>query len=671
MQKELQVGGKSPLALVYRRDIDGLRAIAILLVVLYHFGLGVPGGYVGVDVFFVISGFLITGIIEREFQQSTFSYADFYERRARRIVPALVVVLFACVFAATVLLLPSDLTKFGQSVLATVAFVSNFYFWMKGSYFGGAAELSPLLHTWSLAVEEQFYLLLPPCYLLLRRYTRISASAAFGAIILVSFLASALLVETRAQEVFYWSPFRAWELALGGWLAVARVPAIDVRWRRDVAVLSGLGLIVAAGFLLDSDSTFPGPWALLPCAGAALIIWAGSGGSSVANVLIGNRPMVFVGLISYSLYLWHWPLAAFYRHLSLDRDFTWVEGLLLMTLSFIAAILSWHFVEKPFRRRDAFPARRIWKWTFVGILLSTTAGAGMLADRGLSSRFSDRVVRLDEERSRLVYRDDCFNRTGRVSVESACRVGAAEGRPEIAIWGDSYGYAMLPAFDIALENMGVSGVFFSRSACPPLPFGEISFKGRINWRCHEFNDDVFRLLVQEEGIKFLVLAAAWDFHANPQTDHVVKAEGFAEGGESLAYLLNRVVREAGTSVGRTVGIIEQVPSYPWSVPYRMALAEVEGQPRPVFTAADNAARAAEANRAFDAIRSDTLPGVSFLKMQDVFCGNGMCRYADGDGLPYYFDNGHLNVRGAIHVAPQVESFFRTLMKKDSDLGDKK
>ncbi|MDO9472042.1 MAG: acyltransferase [Caulobacter sp.] len=330
----------------YRPEVDGLRAIAVVPVVLFHSGLGLmPGGFIGVDIFFVISGFLITSIISSELERDQFSLVSFYERRARRILPALVLVCLVCVPFAWAWLLPRELKDFGQSLAAVATFSSNILFWREEGYFSAAAELKPLLHTWSLAVEEQFYILFPPALWLAYRLARRHVVVLLVLAAIVSLALSEWGWRTAPSANFFLLPSRAWELLIG---AIAAL----VHWapsRRIANGLSLLGLVLVAGSLATFSEAVPMPSALglFPIVGTALILLFGRTGTWVA-ALLSLKPFVWIGLISYSAYLWHQPLFAFARIRSISEPAPALM-LALCALSLLLAWLSWRFVEAPWR----------------------------------------------------------------------------------------------------------------------------------------------------------------------------------------------------------------------------------------------------------------------------------------------------------------------------------
>ena len=342
----------------YRADIDGLRAVAIVPVVLFHAGVtAFAGGFVGVDVFFVISGFLITGLIRHEIDKGTFSLAGFYERRVRRLFPALFAMLLAVTLCAAWLLLPADLVDYAKSVLATSLFASNFLFWQEAGYFGRAAEDIPLLHTWSLAVEEQFYILFPLFLAYIAARARKRYVAATALVTAVSFIASVAAVKLAPDAAFYLAPFRAWELGVGALLALGALPTLHRHQVRSIVAVLGLTALLCSMTLFSKATPFPGAAALLPCLGTAAIIWAGTGGHNVVGDALSARPFVLIGLISYSLYLWHWPLLSLGRYYAV-RDLNALETGALLTLATLASIASWRYVERPFRGKSGLFDRR-------------------------------------------------------------------------------------------------------------------------------------------------------------------------------------------------------------------------------------------------------------------------------------------------------------------------
>jgi len=336
--------------MTYRPEIDGLRAVAVVPVILFHAGVGaLAGGFVGVDVFFVISGYLITSIILRERAEGRFSMLRFWERRARRILPALYVVMLACIPVAWALMLPDQYRDFARSLVAVGLFGSNILFWRESGYFAAAAEEKPLLHTWSLSVEEQFYLVFPLLMAVLWRFGQRGVAGVLAVFALISLGLSHYAADTMPSANFFLLPTRAWELLVGAlcafWLTARS------RAGHDGLVALGLGAIMLSVLWFDGTTPFPSLWALVPVLGtAAVILFARPGGWT--GRLLSWRAMVGIGLVSYSAYLWHQPLMAFARIAHLSAPPLWLM-LALGALSFPLAYVTWRFVEQPFRRPGA------------------------------------------------------------------------------------------------------------------------------------------------------------------------------------------------------------------------------------------------------------------------------------------------------------------------------
>ena len=338
---------------MHRNDIDGLRTVAVLPVVASHFVI-LPylfgGGFVGVDVFFVISGYLITGTLFSEVNNGTYSIVDFYNRRIRRIFPALFVVYGFCIAVAFLLSFPSEAKTIGKSILSSIFFVSNVRFYGQSGYFDRSSETNPLLHTWSLSVEEQFYVIFPLIIYLMRNFSHRARIAWLGVATLVSLLYSIWMVSTDTAAAFYLVPSRAWELLLGSLLAINAVPVLAQRWQAELTGAIGIGLIAMSVYFVSSTTLFPGLAALAPCVGTAAVIHSGAATRTMVGRVLAFLPIRFCGLISYSIYLWHWPLIVFYRLFYNYQPSRFEKGALLVVCA-LAATISWRFIEKPFRQK--------------------------------------------------------------------------------------------------------------------------------------------------------------------------------------------------------------------------------------------------------------------------------------------------------------------------------
>ncbi len=377
----------------YRREIDGLRALAVLPVIFFHAGFEVfSGGFVGVDVFFVISGYLITSIILAELQEDKFSIVNFYERRARRILPALFIVMLACIPFAWLWLLPGDMKEFSKSLVAVCLFVSNIFFWRESGYFDTAAELKPLLHTWSLAVEEQYYVLFPLFLMLFwklgKRWILLTLSIVFVA----SFATAQWAIYVKPATAFYLLPARGWELLVGAfaafYLSSARRKDLS-KGLSEIGGWLGIALILFPIFTYSKATPFPGLYALVPTLGTFLFILFATSQTTVGK-FVGNSTFVGIGLISYSAYLWHQPLFAFYRHKILvpSNDFS---QFVIPILTFILAYFSWKYVETPFRKNSILSKKQIFSFVIYFGLFFISIGYIGNKQNGFESRF-DRTL---------------------------------------------------------------------------------------------------------------------------------------------------------------------------------------------------------------------------------------------------------------------------------------
>jgi peptidoglycan/LPS O-acetylase OafA/YrhL len=394
----------------YRSEIDGLRSVAVIPVILFHAGfLTFSGGYIGVDVFFVISGYLITTVILSEMEQGTFSIANFYERRARRILPALFLIMLVSLPFAWLWLMPEDIVDFSLSLAAVSSFSSNILFWYKSDYFDIANELKPLLHTWSLAVEEQFYIFFPIFLMLMRRYRKTWIFASIMLIAGISLATAQWGAYTHRVATFYLLPTRVWELAIGAGIAfyfLYRKQTIQTllshKFLAEALGLLGLLMIGYSIFAFDEKTPFPSLYALIPTCGAGLIILFSSSQTLVGR-LLSAKLLVGIGLISYSAYLWHQPLLAFVRYQGFAQSGSWLlPGLVILT--FPLAYLSWRFVEKPFRNKSSFNQKAIFRFALTGSLMFIgIGGIGHFSD-GFKQRsvYAQLLIRNYEPDNRLL-----------------------------------------------------------------------------------------------------------------------------------------------------------------------------------------------------------------------------------------------------------------------------
>jgi peptidoglycan/LPS O-acetylase OafA/YrhL len=457
----------------YRREIDGLRAVAVLSVIAYHAGFSyVSGGFVGVDIFFVISGYLITTLILTEQSQGRFSLLKFYDRRARRILPALFVMLLTCLPFAWAWMLPKALDDFSQTLAGVATFSSNFVLWHNSGYFNAENELKPLLHTWSLAVEEQYYWLFP---IFVLAASRLGKRTIAGILILVA-ISSLGLAEWGSTHyptsTFFLLPSRAWELLVGALLAHALIRGPEQsaraplpRWALELIGAAGLAALLISVVLFDKYTPFPSLYALLPTLGTACVIGAASA-RTLAGRLLGSKPFVGIGLVSYSAYLWHQPLFAFARIHQMSELSPAANGALCV-LSLLLAVVSWKCIETPFRARHFMTSRNAAVLWITGSLAFLGVGLYGHSRNGFQDRLTateQAVYAFNHYRQTQPYREGtCFLRQEQSYDDFKARCEGS-ATPDILIWGDSHAAAFSSGLRIARPALAQ----FTASACPPL-----------------------------------------------------------------------------------------------------------------------------------------------------------------------------------------------------------
>lgn len=657
----------------YRPDIDGLRAVAILPVLLFHAGLGVfSGGYVGVDVFFVISGFLITRIIYSEVQAGSFSILKFYERRARRILPALFAVCLFSVAMAWWLFVPLDFKDFARSLAAAMLFVSNFLFMEESGYFAQPSEIKPLLHTWSLAVEEQYYIVFPLFLVIAAKIFRSYLSLSVVVITLLSFAFCVWATGYRPVYAFFLSPSRAWELLIGSMLALGLVPAIKDKTLLNALSVVGLGLILLAIFTFSANTPFPGWQAAVPCVGAALLIYANGQTETIGGRILSFKPFVWIGLISYSLYLWHWPLIVFAKyHVGGELEAPALWG--LIALSFAAAAASWKWVEQPFRRKTgSFANIRVFAPAcFAAGLVLTGAGVSGHITDGFPMRWSPEVLRFASARQDINPRSrGCHHRKPKeLAAAPPCRFGPEEGAPKFMVWGDSHADAFMPAFTALAQHYKVPGWFASYGGCPPL-LSAFRVDRTRRHQCRQFNDTVAKLIA-ENDIKTVFLIARWTLYSDGLSNDDPRAtKRIFIGTDTHNERSRQSSRQAFTEAlkttlgelqkaGARVFLVEQVPEYTALVPTMLARAVAAGHdPAAIkLPLVDHLTRQSYVVSQFDELAKP--PDVVRLDPAQPLCSQSGCKVVDGD-VTLYNDEQHLTASGAKWIAPLFQPAFEEM-----------
>lgn len=624
----------------YRHDIDGLRALAIIPVVLFHSGFKtLSGGYIGVDVFFVISGFLITSILYRDITEKRFSLLDFYERRARRIFPVLFVMLFTTLIAGFILFRPDELLKLGRLSACSALFVSNVCLYLTAGYFTEGAAKLPLLHTWSLAIEEQYYIVFPVILMVLLRWRRTLLLPAIATLLALSFITSVIGLQVSPSATYYLLPTRMWEMLVGSLLALLPAFVLSPTLRKSMALL-GLGLIIAPIFLFTEQTAFPAWNALYPCIGAALIILSGTTQTTSVHQFIGAKPLVFIGKISYSLYIWHWPLLVFANYIFI-RDLTLLESLALQLVIWTTAILSWHYIEKPFRiSGKGLSQKTILVGSVATIAVTLFMAAAIVEGKGWPQRLDPRSVQMSK-----VAKDrnnDLLHCAGikpdSDMKEQPCLVGEANASPQWLLWGDSHAWAFHQAFSDWLANNNQSGLAIYQPGCPPLLEVE---RRRYFTSCSDFHENLIGF-VKARNIKNIMIVSVWTNYLTASlADH--KEPDLSDNPSDIVKRSLARTLQALKSEGIQIAIMEPMPQARFDLP--STLSRAYDWNRTVQAAYTRDEYINRNKVVLDALNeNNTLIDVR-LSPADQLCSTGLCAVTL-DGMPLYSDINHVSRTGA-------------------------
>jgi peptidoglycan/LPS O-acetylase OafA/YrhL len=623
----------------YRREIDGLRALAVMPVILFHAGFqAFSGGFVGVDVFFVISGYLITSIIISEKQNGTFTLVGFYERRARRILPALFVVMFACLPFSLLWLLPVDLTDFSQSLIAVPLFSSNILFYLESGYFESAAELKPLLHTWSLAVEEQYYLLFPILLLLIWRLSkrRIVGIGILVVIALISLAAAQWGSRDEPIGNFFLLPTRGWELLIGALVACFLFAKDHSKIATTVTCqafsLLGMFMIIYAVFAFDKRIPFPSLYTLIPTIGTGLLILFANEQTMVGKVL-GVKVLVGIGLISYSAYLWHYPLFAFARHRSIEKP-SEVLLIALAASALLLAYLTWRWIETPFRNKQRIGRNKVVVIGFLCSCVLVGIGLGGYIKSGFVDWLSPKEMQmflLPAKNARMLYREGiCYLKPAQTAFAEDC-----QGRNEVGgtlIWGDSHAAAL----SIGLRKSLSDVVQYTASGCPPI-------KDRVileRPHCKQINDFVMREIERRQP-RAIFLHANWILY---------------EDNQFIARLAETVRYVVSTVPSAQVIIVGGVPQWQPSLPKVMLLKGISASPE-TYLETPIWQELAAMDKELQLVANTH--GGKFVSAIDSLCVSKKCQVvtkSTGGGLTLTaWDYGHLTEAGSVLLANRLLS----------------
>ena len=642
----------------YRAEIDGLRALAVLPVILFHAGFEwFSGGYVGVDVFFVISGYLITSIIISEMDEKKFSIINFYERRARRILPALFFVMAISLPFAWLWLSPSDLKDFGQSLIAVSTFSSNILFWSESGYFDTAAELKPLLHTWSLAVEEQYYILFP-IFLMLTwplgiKWILILLSIVF----FISLGVAQWGAYNSPSAAFFLLPTRGWELLIGVFAAIYLKNNTHFKSNSLNQVLSllGFGMIVYSIIAFDKTTPFPSLYALIPTVGTGLLILC-SVPKTLIHKLLSLKFISGIGLISYSAYLWHQPLLAFARHRFLGE----ISELILITLCLISMALawfSWKFIEAPFRNKKIFTRKKVFLFSMVCVVIFTSLGLLLHFKNGYVDRvkFTEELVN-SFERPAL---ENCFDTPFNHSAEQwGCTLGRGDGEINFILFGDSHSLSLKTLIDEKAKEKGIKVFYTGSSGC--LPFISIHPQRNDQYRnnCNLLNKRVFEL-AKNSDLDGIILSARWSYYTYGDYNFrgAQLVSDMPEGPFNLKHSIDTFSNALGVttdnfnSIGVPIHLITQPPHQKYS-------------PQSVYFSIFKGFGSIES---FSVKRTDfdklnEIPINAFYKHEsniniynitDLFCDEFLCLIGEKE-KSFYYDNNHLSSDGAIKLEKIIE-----------------
>lgn len=613
----------------YRPDIDGLRAIAVLVVIAFHIGIyRLHGGFIGVDVFFVISGFLICSLIYGDLEGGRFSLARFYERRIRRILPALLVVLATTTIAAAFVLLPARLEDYARSLAAAALSFSNVHFWQTAGYFDAPAEVRPLLHTWSLAVEEQFYLVFPLLMALLHRFGRRVVIATLATLGAVSLAVSVFGVYWGDRSAAFYLPFgRAWELMLGALIALDAAPRLRGLWAHGASI-AGLALIAGSALWMSSTSPFPGLGALPACLGAALVIAAGRGGEGVVARVLAWRPVVFIGLISYSLYLWHWPIIVLVKEATLEPRLSHLQQAEVLAACVALSLFSWALVERPMRRAPA-PRGLVFGAAGAGTLAVVAAAFTVMAGRGWPERLPGHAA---QTASYVGYTDPANFRTGVCFIDSrhdtaifraSVCLRQAPNEQTVVLMGDSHAAHLWRA--LANEMPHANVLQATASGCRPTV-------AQADWaaaRCVRVMNYMFEHYLPTHNVDLLLLSAAW-----------------TRGDEErLAETLTWAQRHGINAV-----VLGPSTAYDVPLPALLAREELTGDHSLAERHQDDSVILAD--RAL-AQAAAPFPG-RYVSTYQIICPQGRCRRYVADHVPLQYDGDHFTPEGARFIVRQLE-----------------
>ena len=632
----------------YRAEIDGLRALAVVPVILFHAGFELfSGGFVGVDVFFVISGYLITTILIEDIENKRFSIVNFYERRARRILPALFFVMLVCIPFAWMWMLPSQMKDFSQSLVAVSLFASNILFWRESGYFAAAAEEKPLLHTWSLAVEEQYYVLFPIFLILAWRFGKNRVFWMIVVMAAISLLLSEWGWRNKATANFYLAPTRAWELFAGS-IAAFVIQKQGVK-KNDALAFFGLVAIIFSIFFYDKATPFPSVYALVPVLGVVLIVLHADKETYVAK-LLSTKGFVGVGLISYSAYLWHQPLFAFARIRSLEHP-SLVLMSILSCLALLLAYLTWKYIETPFRfsKKTSFHRKAVFSYSTIGVVSFMSLGLfGHFAD-GIESRLPQSVVAIKKAGQQVF--PECLS-----TKFNNCLLGENNNLEKFVLVGDSHAGRYAYIFEkIALEKKESVRVISGGWCAPLINWNVRKNELAPNPNCFPSMEDELRKLA-ESNVDTVVLAAEWGNytqgyrHGSQTINFVYSGDNTSDDNSLSQSFTNALIDTVSYLVenNKRVIIVTPLPEYDFSVPLALAKAKLFELDATLLKLPISEYQRRNLEF-YTSLKSDLFASLVVLNIEHFFCKETNCLPFDENYMPLYSDGNHLSETGLVKV----------------------
>ncbi|KII33679.1 peptidoglycan O-acetyltransferase [Pseudomonas fluorescens] len=616
----------------YRSDIDGLRALAVLGVVLFHLKLGfLPGGYTGVDIFFVISGYLISKTIFDEIGKSEFSIANFYVRRARRILPGLLSVVALTSVAAYIFLYPIELVHYAKSTIASALFAANIFFYSSLDYFSPSANEIPLLHLWSLGVEEQFYIFFPLVALAAMKLGRFWLNVIIAGSLLASLIISQSLLHVDPPSSFYLLPSRAFELLIGTLIALPSCPIIRSSKVSLASASIGIAAIGASFFLYEETTKFPGIAALLPCLGAALLI-VGCRQENIVGRALSFQPLRFIGKISYSLYLVHWPIIVFADRLFPTTD-PKIRAACVFALCLVLAALNYILIEQPFRKaKQSWRPLRLLGISAASLVCVVLISGYVTVKDGFPQPPSDRtanaVTMLQYNYAKDFLDGTCFLRPEQISTD-ALRIGCIPktGQKSVMLWGDSHAIHLYPGLKPLLEEQGYFVGALTSSGCPPI----LDIDAYLRPNCRASNDHDFEIIKQVHP-SIVVMSAIW-----PPAPDVI---------EKLKKTIDKL-----SDLGIKTVVLGTSPIYKQSVPL-LVIKKIEAGENDM-TSSDELELPTITNSTSAVAAVVAATTAKFVDIFKIICPNDKCPMASADETPYYYDIHHFTPAGSKHFAKEI------------------